>query len=366
LPLSVKAPDAAIDNFSRVTAHTLEGRIVVTGAAGFIGSALVYALNRQGLDDIIVCDRLDESERWKNLAPLRFADYVDADDLVDLVECDAEALGDVRYLFHLGACSSTTERDAQFLLRNNYEYTKRIARWALDRGVRTVYASSAATYGQLELCSDEEPLERLRPLNMYAYSKQLFDRYAQCEGWLDHLVGVKYFNVFGPNEWHKGEMRSVVCKAFEQITHEGTVSLFRSHRPEFTDGGQQRDFIYVKDAVAMTLALAQTPLAHGLYNVGSGRASTWLELIEPVFAALGLPPKITFVDMPEHLRHAYQYRTQATLERLRGAGYAGTVAPLSVAVQDYVRSYLQPHRHLDPTQPDHYLQKVATQERVSA
>jgi len=362
----VKAPDAFTDNFSAVIAHLLEGRIVVTGAAGFIGSALVWALNRQGVEDIIVCDRLDESEKWKNLAPLRFADYIDADDLIDLVECDAQALGDVRFLFHLGACSSTTERDSQYLLRNNYEYTKRIVRWALDRGVRTVYASSAATYGLLELCSDEEPLERLRPLNMYAYSKQMFDCYAAREGWLDRLVGLKYFNVFGPNEWHKGEMRSVVCKAFEQIACGGTVNLFRSHRPEFTDGGQQRDFIYVKDAVAMTLALAQAPLAHGIYNVGSGRASTWLELIEPVFAALGLPPKISFVDMPEDLRHAYQYRTQATLGRLAGAGYACNVPPLAGAVQDYVRFYLQPHRRLDPAQPDHYLQSVTAAARASA
>jgi ADP-L-glycero-D-manno-heptose 6-epimerase len=361
----VKAPDPAIDNFWRVTAKTLEGRVVVTGAAGFIGSALVWALNRAGVDDILVCDRLDESEKWKNLTPLRFADYIDADDLIELVECDPAALGDVRFLFHLGACSSTTELDAQYLLRNNYEYTKRIARWALDRGVRTVYASSAATYGLLEMCSDEEPLEGLRPLNMYAYSKQLFDCYAQREGWLDHLVGVKFFNVFGPNEWHKGEMRSVVCKAFEQITSGATVKLFKSHRPEFTDGGQQRDFIYVKDAVAMTLALAQEPRAHGIYNVGSGRASTWLELIEPVFEALGLPPNISFVDMPEHLRRAYQYRTQATLDRMRACGYMRPAPPLALAVEDYVRSYLQPHRRLDPTQPDYYA-ATETAQKISA
>ncbi|HEY0798980.1 MAG TPA: NAD-dependent epimerase/dehydratase family protein, partial [Candidatus Baltobacteraceae bacterium] len=234
------------------------------------------------------------------------------------------------------------------------------------QSTRIVYASSAATYGLEELCSDEAPLGDLRPLNMYAYSKQLFDLYAQREGWLDRIVGVKYFNVFGPNEWHKGDMRSVVCKAFQQITAEGTVKLFKSHRPEFTDGGQQRDFVYVKDAVAMTLALAENAQAHGIYNVGSGRASTWLELIEPVFEALSVPANIAFVDMPEHLRRAYQYRTQATLQRLHHSGYHAEVAPLRDSVADYVRYYLGPHRRLDPGDADYYATSAPQTVRISA
>jgi ADP-L-glycero-D-manno-heptose 6-epimerase len=331
------------------------GRILVTGAAGFIGSALIWALNRRGIDDILVCDRLDTSEKWRNLAPLRFADYIDADDLLERTERGERALGKITYLFHLGACSATTERDAQYLLRNNYEYTKHIVAWGIKQGTRVTYASSAATYGLLEQCSDEEPIDRLLPLNMYAYSKQLFDAYALREGLLSHCIGLKYFNVFGPNEEHKGDMRSMAHKAFEQIQRDGSVRLFKSDRPEFSDGCQQRDFIYVKDAVAITLALAEHPSANGLYNVGSGRASTWLELIEPVFATLGLAPKIHFVEMPEQLRGAYQYRTQATLDRLRAILHpTHALPPLADAVRDYVASYLIPHRRLDPCENDAY------------
>lgn len=338
-----------------MTAQSLAGRILVTGAAGFIGSALVWALNRRGINDILLCDRLDHSEKWRNLVPLRFADYIDADTLLERVERNERALGDVRYIFHLGACSSTTERDAQFLLRNNYEYTKRLIAWGLARKSRVAYASSAATYGLLETCSDEEPIDRLRPLNMYAYSKQLFDRFAHRNGWTSHIVGLKYFNVFGPNEQHKDDMRSMVCKAYEQIARDGAVRLFKSARTEFPDGCQQRDFIYVKDAVAMTLALTENPAANGFYNIGSGRAATWLALIEAVFAALGLQPNITFIEMPESLRAAYQYRTQATLDRVSTAGYSPqAIPPLVDSVRDYIRSYLVPGRGLDPADDDTY------------
>jgi ADP-L-glycero-D-manno-heptose 6-epimerase len=325
------------------------GRVLVTGAAGFIGSATIWALNRAGHDDIIACDRLDRSEKWRNLVPLRFRDYVEADDLLARLSDRGDALGGLSTIVHLGACSATTETDAHYLIRNNFEFTKALAAAALERGIRFVYASSAATYGALETGLDEAlPLATLRPLNMYAYSKQLFDRYAEQHGFLERVVGIKYFNVFGPNEAHKGDMRSVVSKAYDQIVAGGPVKLFKSHRPEFGDGEQRRDFIYVKDAVAITLALAADPAAGGLYNVGSGRAATWLELIRPVFGALGRTERIEFVEMPEHLRAKYQYSTCASIERLRALGHAAELTPLSDAVRDYVCGYLAGDRRLDP------------------
>ncbi|MBV9028166.1 MAG: NAD-dependent epimerase/dehydratase family protein, partial [Candidatus Eremiobacteraeota bacterium] len=221
------------------------GRIVVTGGAGLIGSALIWALNRRGLDNILVVDRLDRSEKWKHLVPLRFADYLDADDFESRCLQSAD-VGDVRTVFHLGACSSTTECDAAYLFRNNYQYTKNLAHWALERHARFVYASSAATYGALESgLSDEMELATLSPLNGYAYSKHLFDLYAQRNGMDRRICGLKYFNIFGPNEEHKAEMRSLVHKAYGQIRGSGSVRLFKSYRPEYRDGEQQRDFLYV-------------------------------------------------------------------------------------------------------------------------
>ncbi len=329
-----------------------DGPVVVTGGAGLIGSALVWLLNRRGVDDIIVVDRLDESEKWKHLVPLRFADYVDADDFLDLVTERPAYFGNVRTAFHLGACSSTTETNSDFLMRNNYEYTKALAHWAVDLDARFVYASSAATYGSLEDgLSDTADLRTLRPLNMYAYSKQLFDLYAARTGMADRIVGLKYFNVFGPNEDHKADMRSVVYKAFHQIRDRGSVRLFKSYRPQFGDGEQQRDFIYVKDAVDMTVHVAQSRLT-GIVNIGSGTPHTWLELVRPIFAALGVPERIEFIDMPETLRPKYQYRTSATVERIRESGYMRSITPLAEAVSDYVLNYLLTGNPLDPARED--------------
>ena len=322
------------------------GRIVVTGGAGLIGSALVWSLNRRGVDDILVVDRLDLSEKWKHLVPLRFADYLDADELESRIAA-GRSLGDVRTIFHMGACSSTTENDAAFLLRNNYEYTKHLALWAIEQEARFVYASSAATYGALEAeLSDEADLHTLRPLNAYAYSKHLFDLYAQRTGLDQKACGLKYFNVFGPNEDHKCEMRSLVHKAFEQILERGSVRLFKSYRAEYRDGEQQRDFIYVKDAVDMTLHLAESG-ATGLFNIGSGTAHTWLQLVRPIFNALELPERIEFVEMPPALRGKYQYYTRARIARLYATGYNRGITPLRDAVTDYVVNYLVPQRPLE-------------------
>jgi len=323
-------------------------RVLVTGGAGFIGSALVWALNRRGCDNIVVCDRLGTDEKWRNLTPLRFADYVEADALLPRLQ--SGALGRFELVLHLGACSATTELDAGYLIRNNYEFTKDLAGWALAKQSRFVYASSAATYGDgsAGMDGDETKLDSLRPLNMYGYSKHLFDLHAWRTGFLDQMVGLKYFNVYGPNEDHKGDMRSLVHKSTAQVRAEGLIRLFKSHRPDYRDGEQKRDFLYVKDAVAMTLHLAATPSAQGLFNIGSGAARTWLDLANAVFAALDRPPDIRFIEMPETIRDKYQYFTEANLSRLRSAGYAAPVTPLEAAVTDYVRNHLVPDRRLDP------------------
>jgi ADP-L-glycero-D-manno-heptose 6-epimerase len=336
----------------------LKGRVLVTGGAGFIGSALIWELNRRGVTNILVSDFLGEQEKWRNLVPLRFADYVEADDLLIRLEVSPQLFEDIRVIFHLGACSSTTETNGAYLIRNNFEYTKALARFALESDVRFVYASSAATYGCLEsTVSESIPLETLRPLNMYGYSKHLFDCYAQRSGLRDQITGVKYFNIFGPNEKHKGDMRSVVHKAYYQILESGQVSLFKSYRPEFHHGEQQRDFLYVKDAVAATIYLAEHANGGGLFNIGSGQANTWLALVKAIFASLGQTPNIKFIEMPEQLQDKYQYYTCADINKLRKAGFKQPMTPLTDAVRDYVVNYLIPDRHLGDEPAETHLRR---------
>ena len=323
-------------------------RVLVTGGAGFIGSALVWALNRRGCENIVVCDILGKDEKWRNLTTLRYADYVEGDVLLPRLQ--SGALGRFDLVLHLGACSATTEKDASYLIRNNYELTKDLAAWSLANQARFVYASSAATYGDgsAGMEDDDAKLDTLRPLNMYGYSKHLFDLHARRAGFLHQIVGLKYFNVFGPNEDHKADMRSLVHKSTAQVQKEGLIRLFKSYRPDYRDGEQKRDFLYVKDAVAMTLHLAATPAAGGLYNVGSGGARTWIDLANAVFAALARQPEIHFIEMPESIRDKYQYFTEANLSRLRSTGYTAPVTSLENSVSDYVRNYLVPDRRLDP------------------
>lgn len=323
-------------------------RVLVTGGAGFIGSALVWELNRRGCERIVIADFLETSEKWRNLAPLAFEEYIEADDL--LHRLDSKSLGRFDVVLHMGACSSTTERNATYLVRNNYQFTKALAICALSANSRFVYASSAATYGNGDAgMSDDGSLQylrRLRPLNMYGYSKQMFDLYAAQRGLLDKVVGIKFFNIFGPNEDHKGDMRSLVNKAYGQVVDTGEIRLFKSYRADYADGEQKRDFLYVKDAVAMTLHLAASENTNGVFNAGSGAANTWLDLAHAVFAALGKSPNVRFIDMPEELRDRYQYFTEANIGRLRTGGYAAPVTPLVEAVADYVQNYLVPARHL--------------------
>lgn len=324
-----------------------KSRILVTGGAGFIGSVLVGTLNRQhDQSRIVIVDELGTSDKWRNLVPLEFEDYVEAGDFYERLTQQEKAFGDFTHVFHLGACSSTTERDMAYLWQNNFGVTRQLAEWALRHEARFTYASSAATYGDGREGMDDtsEDLTAWRPLNAYGYSKHLFDLHAQREGYLSQIVGLKYFNIFGPNEEHKGDMRSVVSKAWKQIEESNKVRLFKSYRADYPDGGQKRDFLYVKDAVAMTLHLAAEQKAGGLFNIGSGEASTWLNLVTPIFEALGHEPHIEFVEMPESLRSQYQYFTQADIGKLRSTGYTHEVTPLRKAVMEYVTNYLVPRQ----------------------
>ncbi|MFC2001654.1 ADP-glyceromanno-heptose 6-epimerase [Chloroflexota bacterium] len=315
--------------------------IVVTGAAGFIGSALVWGLNRQETSDILVVDSPGSSNKWGNLVNLQFSDIIDTDAFITKLEQGAFG-NSIESIIHMGANTDTTETDADFLISNNYEYTKRLAQWCIVNGRRFVYASSAATYGDRveDFSDDHSILPKLRPLNMYAYSKHLFDLWAWRHNYLDRIAGLKYFNVFGPNEYHKGEMRSVVHQAFEQVRSTGKVKLFKSHRPEYKHGWQMRDFIYIKDVVEMTLFVFSHPAINGIINVGTGRARSFQDLVLAIFNSMSLKPDIEYIDMPESIRPRYQYFTQADVSRLRDLGYAKPTCSLEEAVADYVKSYL--------------------------
>lgn len=321
--------------------------ILVTGGAGFIGSTLIASLNSRKITDILVVDQLGTDQKWKNLRNLAFADYVEKADLLEMV-AEGKLDGSVEAVFHLGACSDTTQTDASYLLKNNYEYSKILAQWAAGRNIRFIYASSAATYGDGEagFTDNEDSIESLCPLNMYGYSKHMFDLWARRNGLLDKIVGLKYFNVFGPNEYHKGNMRSFIVKAFEQMNAGGTVRLFKSYEKDYGDGEQVRDFIYVKDAVDMTLFFLDNPNLGGLYNVGTGQARTWNDLVTAVFVAMGKKPRIEYIDMPDSIRNQYQYFTRAEMTKLREAGYDKEAISLEAAIKDYVQNYLQTGAHL--------------------
>lgn len=314
--------------------------VVVTGGAGFIGSCVVRHLNNNGVKNIIIVDELECSEKWKNLVGKEFIDILDKDHLFDWLPGKESSIG---AFIHLGACSDTMEIDASYLLENNYRYSVELAEYALKSGHRFIYASSAATYGDGSngFVDDQSNLYELQPLNMYGFSKQLFDQWALNKGVLDRLVGLKYFNVFGPNEYHKGKMASAIMRMVPQIMNGGKIKLFKSTNLSlFADGEQKRDFLYVKDAVKMTCAFL-THNAGGIYNIGSGQASTWNQLAHAVYRTLDLPPQIEYIDMPPELVKKYQNYSKADMTKTQKVlQRAASCMSLDDAVSDYVKNYL--------------------------
>lgn len=321
--------------------------IIVTGGAGLIGSAVVWKLNGRGVDDILIVDHNPHGDKDDNLAALKYSQYIDKSDFLQNI-FDGRFGDNIESIIHLGACTDTTETDKDYLYQNNFDYSRKLASYAVNNKIRFIYASSAATYGNGEkgYADDEKLIPELEPLNEYARSKQMFDLWAIENGLTDRIAGLKYFNIFGPNEGHKGEMRSMVAKAFEQIWSSGEVRLFKSHREEYEDGEQQRDFLYVKDAAEITLFFLDNPELNGIYNVGSGRAESWNVLINALFEALDQEPKIRYIDMPDNIREQYQYHTRAETQKLINSGYQSDITPLDEAVKDYVTNYLIPGLHL--------------------
>jgi ADP-L-glycero-D-manno-heptose 6-epimerase len=317
--------------------------ILITGGAGFIGSVLARELNKLGHTDLVIVDKLEASSKWKNLRGIKYNDYIHADELFSGDYDDLIAETDL--IFHMGACSSTTEKNMDFLMKNNVAYTQALFRFAATKNIPFIYASSAATYGDGELgySDDHDKVPELMPLNPYGYSKQLVDEWVLREGSKpDHWFGLKFFNVFGPNEYHKEDMRSLVHKSYEQIKSGGLVKLFKSHRPDYKDGEQMRDFIYVKDVVRAMIELADPEKANdsGIYNLGTGKARSFLDLTIATFKAMDLEPKIEFIDMPEAIRSQYQYFTEADTSKLLAALEGFEFTSLEEGVRDYVQNHL--------------------------
>ncbi len=335
-----------MENMGNLIGYKYQGvMIIVTGGAGFIGSCIVARLNALGRQDLLVVDHLTEIKK-NNLQGKRFEQYLDKQEFLDTIEKD-RLTSKVNGIIHMGACSSTLINDVAYLMKNNFEYSCAVARWALKHEVRLIYASSAATYGDgsLGYRDDEETTRRLKPLNLYGESKHKFDLWVLDHSLKDKVVGLKFFNVFGPNEYHKGEMRSVMAKAYDRLLKTGHMSLFKSYCPQYADGQQKRDFIYVKDAVDIVMHFWEHPEINDLYNVGTGRARSWNDVALALFAAVGKKPQIDYIEMPESLRDVYQYFTQADMTKLKEAGYSKPFTSLEEAVRDYA-GYLKGHAYI--------------------
>lgn len=313
--------------------------IVVTGGAGFIGSCLVRSLNDEGYTDIIIVDNIASTEKWRNLSNKKYIEYINRNDFLNRL---SEFKGKVSHVFHMGACSATTERDFDFLYRNNFEYTKALWKFCTNEEIAFYYASSAATYGD-GACGfdDESDISKLRPLNGYGYSKQLFDLWAekQTSAPRQHC-GFKFFNVYGPNEYFKGSMASVIFHSFNKIIETGEMGLFKSYKKGYADGRQLRDFVYVKDICKVLMFMMKHPEINGLFNLGTGKARSFYDLCVNTFKAMDKPVNIKFIEMPESLRPKYQYFTEAHMDKLKKTGYSDPFYSLEEGIVDYVRNYL--------------------------
>ena len=323
--------------------------IIVTGGAGFIGSCVVRTLNDMGIDDIVIVDHICETDKWMNMRNKKYIEYINRDEFLDRLP---EFAGKATHVIHMGACSATTERNFDFLYKNNYEYTKTLWKFCADNEISFIYASSAATYGNGEQgFDDQEDIRRLRPLNGYGYSKQLFDLWVEKELAAGRKapkqhVGFKFFNVYGPNEYFKGTMASVIFHTFNDVTKTGKKGLFKSYKDGYKDGGQLRDFVYVKDICNVIKFMMEHEEISGLFNLGTGKARSFYDLAVATFHAMGKEPKIEFIEMTETLRGKYQYYTQAHMDKLRSVGYTEGFYSLEDGAKDYVQNYLMKDREI--------------------
>lgn len=317
--------------------------VLVTGGAGFIGSNIVRMLNDKGIEDIIIADHICETDKWMNLRNKKYTEYIERSELLGRL---SDFSGKLSYIIHMGACSATTEKNFDFLYKNNFEFSKTLWKYCADEEISFIYASSAATYGDgSNGFDDEDDIRKLMPLNGYGYSKQIFDLWCEREMVTGakspkQHVGFKFFNVYGPNEYFKGSMASVIFHTFNDVTKTGKKGLFKSYKKGYEDGQQLRDFIYVKDICKVINFVIDNPSVNGLYNLGTGHARSFYDLAASTFKAMGKEPNIEFVDMPESLRGKYQYFTEAKMSKLRNAGYKEDFYSLEAGTEDYVKEYL--------------------------
>lgn len=314
-------------------------KVIVTGGAGFIGSCVVRTLNDMGITDIIIVDNILETEKWKNMRNKAYREYINREDFLQRLD---EFRGQVSHVIHMGACSATTERNFDFLYKNNLEYTKRMWQFCIENDASFIYASSAATYGAGENgFDDKDDIKKLMPLNGYGYSKQLFDLWVEKQRVRPkQYVGFKFFNVYGPNEYFKGSMASVIFHSFNKIKETGEMGIFKSYRPDYEDGQQLRDFVYVKDLCKVIQFMMEHEEVSGLFNLGTGTARSFYDLVSATFDAMGVEKNIKFIEMPESLREKYQYFTEAKMDKLREAGYKESFYTLEEGARDYVQNYL--------------------------